>query len=265
MISLSEINLYPVKSLAGISLQQGQLDEFGLAGDRRWMAVKPNGHFITQRTRAQMALIQPSLNGNELRLHHPELGECSVPPATDDSKRIEVKVWDDLVEARHINSNVDKWLSRAVGEECHLVWFPSNSLRQCDLSYAQQGDRVGFADSFPLLLISVASLGDLNQRLADPVPMKRFRPNLVVSGCGAFAEDAWRKIRIGDSGFRVVKPCSRCVITTVDPETGKRAGAEPLATLSRFRKEGSKVLFGQNLIHDDRGLLTIGDTVEVVL
>ncbi len=265
MIRLSEINIYPVKSLAGISLQQGQLDEFGLAGDRRWMVVKPNGHFITQRTRAQMALIQPSLDDNGMRLQHPELGECRVPPATADSKRIEVKVWDDLVDARHLDHDVDNWLSRAVGEACHLVWFPSESMRQCNLSYAQQGDRVGFADGFPLLLISVASLGDLNQRLAEPVPMKRFRPNLVVSGCGAFAEDAWRKIRIGDSGFRVVKPCSRCVITTVDPETGKRAGAEPLATLSRYRKEGSKVLFGQNLVHDDRGLLTIGDTVEVVL
>ena len=264
MMTLSGLNIYPVKSLAGISVSESMLDRFGLAYDRRWMVVKPNGHFITQRTRSQMALIHTFLDDEGLLLSHPELGECRVPAVGESSPAIRVQVWDDLVDALHVSKSVDAWLSRAVGETCHLVWFPENEQRQCDESYANKGDMTGFTDGFPLLLISQASLDDLNSRLKKPVEMRRFRPNLVVDGCEPFAEDKWKKVRIGDASFRVVKPCSRCVLTTVDPETGQRSGAEPLQTLAGYRKQGSKVFFGQNLVHDDRVKLKLGDQLEVL-
>jgi uncharacterized protein YcbX len=137
-------------------------------------------------------------------------------------------------------------------------------VRRLDLDYARPQDQTGFADGFPFLLISEASLADLNRRIGRTLPMQRFRPNLVVRGCAPYAEDHWRRIRIGGVGFRLVKPCSRCIIPSIDPATGERDGSEPLATLSRYRQTGNKVYFGQNLIHDGPGRLAVGDRVVVL-
>jgi uncharacterized protein YcbX len=143
------------------------------------------------------------------------------------------------------------------------VFIEDDEVRQLDLEYANPGERTGFSDGFPLLLISAASLQDLNSRLAAPLPMKCFRPNLVVAGCSAYAEDEWRELSINSMRFIVVKPCSRCVMTSVDQESGKKTGKEPLKTLASYRRQGNKVMFGQNVIHRDRGTVRVGDVVAV--
>lgn len=273
---LSELYLYPVKSLAGIQVQAWELDAFGLRFDRRWMVVTPQGRFMTQREFPQMARIRPELKGidappssaypmplkPDLRLHHPELGQFQVPPVDPDRLRVQVTVWHDRVEAVPVGESADEWVSGAIGVSCRLVFFPDDVLRQVDRTYARSGERTAFSDGFPLLLIGQGSLDDLNRRLGEknlsPLPMRRFRPNLVVAGAPPYAEDGWRRIAVGGIPMRVVKPCSRCAITTVDPETGRFAGKEPLATLAAYRKRGDKVYFGQNVIHEGRGRLQTG-------
>lgn len=265
MVQLTELYIYPVKSMAGIRLQKSKVDALGLQYDRRWMVVTPKGHFMTQRMHPQMALIQPRIDADgHLTLHHPEHDDLRVPGITDDSPRKSVRVWEDYVEAVSLGDAVDAWVSAAIEEDCHLVYFADDVHRQCDLRYAKAGDKTGFADGFPLLLIGEGSLNDLNARLEEPVEMRRFRPNVVVSSQSAFAEDEWHRIQIGDMTFRVVKPCSRCKITTVDPDTGQRTGADPLKTLSSYRKQGNAVMFGQNVIQDGQGELEIGMAVTIL-
>ncbi len=265
---LSEIWLYPVKSFGGIRVDRWRVDEFGLHMDRRWMVVDSEGHFMTQREYPQMALIRPTLctgaEGISLALQHPDHGVFEVPSAALDHPRVKVKVWSDRVQASPIGKEVDHWISEAIGVSSRLVWFPDDVMRQVDTRYGQKGDRTAFSDGFPLLLIGQGSLDDLNRRLPQPVPMCRFRPNLVVNGAGPFAEDSWRQIRIGEVSMRVVKPCSRCIITTVDPETGKYTGKEPLRTLASYRRRGNRVYFGQNLIHQVGGELEVGREVKVI-
>ncbi len=262
-LTLTELNIYPVKSLAGIALQRAQLDRTGLRFDRRWMVVDPSGLFMTQRRYPQMAWVQPRLEGDRLILSARGQGEIRLPDQYS-KKTMKVRVWSDWVDGQHVGDDVDTWLSEVLGEACHLVWMPDDRMRQVDLDYAEQGDSTAFADGFPLLLISEASLADLNGRLAEPVSMQRFRPNLVVSGCSAFAEDHWSMIRVAEVDIRVVKPCSRCVLTTVNPATGVKSGPEPLQTLKSYRLQGGKAMFGQNLIPQGSAVLNIGDKVTAV-
>ena len=264
MITVSELTIYPVKSMAGISLQSSQLDSMGLQYDRRWMVVSPEGKFITQRSHPQLALIQPKLNNGQLSMSSFGLDDHIVPAANEDSPSMTVHIWDDVVQAKHLSKETDAWLEQTVGEPCHLVFIVDDEVRQCDTTYAREGDRTGFSDGFPLLLISEASLDDINNKLDNPVPMKRFRPNLVVTGCEAFAEDSWKEIQVNNVTFHIIKPCSRCIITTVNPDTGIVSGTEPLKTLSEYRKRENKVMFGQNLVHDNSGELSVGDSVKLI-
>jgi len=261
MITLTEINIYPVKSMAGIALQSSAIDAMGLQYDRRWMVVSPQGKFITQRSHPQMALIQPSLNKGQLTLSSFGLEDHIVPLANSKSAYKSVQVWRDTVRARHLSDTTDHWLKHTIGEDCHLVYIDDQEMRQCDLTYAKQGDRTGFADGFPLLLISRASLDNLNSKLKKPVTMQRFRPNLVVSGCDAFAEDCWTSMQINSLSFKIVKPCSRCVITTVDPKLGLVTTSEPLQTLASYRKRDNKIYFGQNIIHQNTGNVSLGENI----
>lgn len=263
MIKLSEITLYPVKSMAGITLESSAIDAMGLQYDRRWMVVSPAGKFITQRSHPQMALIQPHLHQGQLRLSSFGLADHLVPVATPQSPYKTVQVWKDTVQAQHLSTATDRWLAQTLGEPCHLVYINDQEVRQCDLNYAKAGDRTGFADGFPLLLIAQASLDDLNEKLNQPVSMQRFRPNLVVSGCKAFAEDTWDSMRINAIEFQLVKPCSRCVITTVDPKLGFISNPEPLQTLATYRQQGNSIYFGQNVIHQNKGNIHLGDIVHI--
>ncbi|MDX1344258.1 MAG: MOSC domain-containing protein [Sedimenticolaceae bacterium] len=262
-IRLSQLYIYPVKSMAGIPLETGELDAMGLKHDRRWMLVDRDGRFMTQRTHPHMVLIRPAILDDRLVLTNSKGELHEVPGIEQAEERIPVQVWKDQVRAHRLSSATDAWLSREIGEPCRLVQIADDEIRQCDLAYAKEGDRTGFSDGFPLLLLSEGSLGQLNNRLRNPVAMIRFRPNLVVSGCEAHAEDNWREIRIGDIGFRLVKPCSRCPIPTVNPLTGKKEGPEPLKTLMSYRRRDNKVWFGQNLVHEGRGLLRINMPVTI--
>jgi len=253
-LTLSSMTIYPVKSMAGIAVTQSVLDKTGLRYDRRWMLVDANGTFITQRTHPKMVLIQPKMSAvGQLSLRY-QHDEQLVPLTDSSSPRRAVNVWQDTVIAEQCSATINQWLSNILQIDCQLVYLPDDSLRRCDPNYAQAQDQTSFADGFPLLLIAEASLNDLNQRLAEPVSMQRFRPNLVVTGCEAYAEDAWQqhnqRLHIGPSVFRVIKPCPRCVVTTVDPQTGIKTGKDPLATLSRYRRQGKQIMFGQNLAHD---------------
>lgn len=258
-LHVSELAIYPVKSLAPIAVQSASVQRFGLEHDRRWMVVDAGGKFLTQRQHPRMCLIQPVVQGGELRLLAKGMPDLAVPCAGGD--RRPVTVWDDQCMALDCGDAAAAWLSRFLAIDCRLVYFPDDEVRAVDTNYARPGDRTAFSDGFPLLLISQASLDDLNSRLDSPVAMTRFRPNLVVRGCEAFAEDTWRALRIGDVSFRIVKPCSRCTIPGIDPATGER-GAEPLRTLADYRRRGDKIYFGQNVIADGLGELRIGMSVE---
>lgn len=261
-IRVSELNIYPVKSLRQISLQKSKLGMFGLENDRRWMVVDDQGMMLTQRQISRMCLIQPSLQENGIKLSVE--GKPDITINIPDSGEVKsVTVWDDECRAYDAGVEAANWLSEFLLRDCRLVYFPDDEFRQVDLQYANQGERTAFSDGFPLLLISQASLDDLNRRLSQPITMNRFRPNLVVSGCDAYAEDQWRKIRIGNINFRIVKPCSRCVIPNIDIETGRR-GNEPAATLVSYRRKDNNIFFGQNVITEGVGELTIDMPVEII-
>jgi uncharacterized protein YcbX len=260
---LSGLYVYPIKSAGGISIGTSDVDERGLRHDRRWMLVDEAGRFISQRRSARMALIRVRLERDGLVVDALGMPSLEVPLQPLAGRLLLARVWDDLVESLTVSDDTDRWFGEFLGVRCRLVYLPDESVRPVDPTYGRPGDRVGLADGFPFLLISEASLSDLNARLEQPVPMNRFRPNLVVRGCEPFAEDGWKLVRIGRITFRVVKPCSRCTITTVDQESAVMV-KEPLRTLVRFRRVGTKVLFGQNLIHDEVGTLSEGDPIEVI-
>ena len=265
-IKLTELNIYPVKSLRQISLLQSLVEPFGLQHDRRWMVVDEQGKMITQRQQSRMCLIQPSLTDKGVSLHAAGMLDLQVTKPVTRTRQL-VTVWEDNCQAYDAGDEAAKWLSDFLSVNCRLVYFPSDEFRQVDLNYAQPGDRTAFSDGFPLLLISQTSLDDLNQRLTlnrqTPITMNRFRPNLVVSGCDAFAEDNWKIIRIGEITFRIVKPCSRCVIPNIDIETAER-GNEPARTLASYRRRDNRIYFGQNAIAENPGKLTIGMPVEII-
>lgn len=262
-ITLSGLYHYPVKSLRGNSLEQALLDERGIQFDRHWMLVDPDGGFITQRETPRMALVTTCLTADGLVLSAPGMADLVIPSEEGPGGILDVRIWGDRCRARLVPGVAGEWLSRFLGRDCRLVYLPRESRRPVDPVYAGSGDQVGFADGFPLLVISEASLEDLNSRLEQPLQMRRFRPNLVIRGCPPYAEDGWRRISIGGVGFRLVKNCSRCAITTIDPESGEK-GREPLRTLSGYRRDGNKVNFGQNAIHDEPGRLELGMPVEIV-
>ncbi len=264
-IKITELTIYPVKSLAGISLQSSELDSMGLKYDRRWMVVAPDGLFLTQRRYPQMALISTSLKEGRLILSMEGKEDYQVPELSADTETMQVKIWKDTVTAQRVGDESDAWLSDALGVDCHFVHIADDEIRQCPLDYAKEGDRTGFADAFPMLVISEASLADLNKKLEakgeDRVTMTRFRPNIVVAGCDAFAEDKWESLSIADIAMRGVTLCRRCILTTVDPLTGERTGKEPLETLGEYRKWDNNVYFGMNIVHDQLGSLKVGDEV----
>jgi len=263
-IRLTEITIYPVKSLAGIALTESVLEPTGLRFDRRWMVVTAQGKFLTQRSQPQMALVHTRMMDEQLILSRQGMPDFAVPPVADNAKPVSVTVWRDTLDAAHVSQSADAWLSEAIGVQCQLVYFTDNMTRAVNPDYSKPGDVTAFADGYPMLLTSQGSLDDLNSRLQQPLPMRRFRPNLVVSGCGPYAEDQWKTILIGEISLRIAKPCSRCATTTVDPDTGMYTGKEPLRTLSTYRRQEGKVLFGQNVIHDTCGRLKIGDLLTVI-
>jgi len=270
MLQLSEIWIYPVKSLGGIALKEAKVTVRGLENDRRWLLVDENGLFLTQREHPELALFQPEIDSDFLKITHKgqQSEALKVNMATDYSKqkaKVKVQIWEDEVETYEVSAEANIWFSERLGFVSRLVYMPEESHRKVDPDYAVSADNeTAFSDGFPFLLIGQASLDDLNSRLKNPVPIRRFRPNFVFIGAEAYEEEKWREFTIGSLPFYGVKPCSRCIMTTVNPELGTFYGKEPLYTLSKYRKVGNKVLFGQNVIAQQEGSLSVGDIVEVL-
>lgn len=289
MPSLASLHLYPVKSMYRLSPPSADVQPWGLAGDRRWMLVDAGGTALTQRDEPSIGQFRPvpSADGSSISLTAPDGGvrTVPVPSAAAGAPGATVTVWGTDFPALEADKGTSAWLAERLPEklgEVRLVHLdrPAES-RPIDPEHAEPGETVSMADGYPLLLTTTASLDALNALLAadhpdDPVrgaalPMERFRPNLVVAGTEPWAEDGWRRIRVGGLEFRVVKPCGRCVVTTTDQESGERRGPEPLRALGRHRRFGQKLVFGQNLIPvrpaadaEVLGTLTVGDGVEVL-
>ncbi|MBX9687428.1 MAG: MOSC domain-containing protein [Candidatus Obscuribacterales bacterium] len=263
MIQISELNTYPLKSARGISLQEAFVDHCGIKHDRSFLLVDKNGLAITQRDYARLALVSPQILDEERVLFRaPEMPELIVT-RTFSAPNFSAKVWNDQIDVSEQSEEASVWFSRFLDFESRLVCMAKNARRPVDPDYATGEQELAFADGFPFLLITQKSLDDLNSRLEVPVPMNRFRPNIVLSGAEPFAEDKWKKIRISGIEFDLVKPCARCVMITIDQDFALLA-KEPMRTLSTYRKVGNKVLFGQNLVHHSSGKLSIGQTVEIL-
>ena len=260
-VVISDLTVYPVKSCRGINQTSAQVEAFGLQHDRRWMVVDEDGIMLTQRKLTRLCLIQPELNQTGLRLIHKGMADLvlTIPVLKETCS---VKVWDDSCQALDAGEAAAEWLSHILETKCRLVYFPDSEFRQVDLNFANKGEKTAFSDGFPLLLISEESLSDLNQRLHSPISMNRFRPNIVVKGVEAFAEDKWKIIRINNITYRIVKPCSRCVIPSINIETAERE-IEPTKTLVNYRKQNNKIYFGQNVIAEETGIIETGMQVEI--
>jgi len=292
---ISEINIYPIKSLKGISVETATVEERGLRHDRRWMLTDADGMFMTQREFPRMATMSVWFeDADGLGVAADAFGDVFVPFVPDSEKRQQVTIWDSVCEGRVYGAALNEWFSDVLGTNCQLVYMPDDSRRNVSERYNKHDDVVSFADGYPLLVIGEASLDDLNERIlgtdgsvrapADmsvrtPLAMNRFRPNIVVAGSEAYAEDHWSQIRVGEATFRATKPCERCVITTVDQATGEFDGKDPLKTLAAYRRakdvipdlyesigmNGNAVLFGQNLIGETFGsTIAVGDDIQLI-
>ncbi|TJZ44070.1 MOSC domain-containing protein [Streptomyces piniterrae] len=269
--ALQSIHLYPVKSIAGSGPGEAVVEPWGLAGDRRWLVVDGDRRMLTQRPQPKLALAAAEqLAGGGLRLTAPGMPPLTVEvPAPGET--VPVEVWKDKVEAVPAGRAAHDWFRGYLGVEAELVYLDAPEMRRpVDPVYSRPGDTVSFADGFPLLLTTTSSLDALNSLIAQgdhadegPLPMNRFRPNVVVDGTAPWAEDEWRSVRVGEVVFDVAKPCSRCVVTTTDQRSAER-GKEPLRTLARHRRFGDRLVFGQNLIPRGVGTIRVGDPFEIL-
>jgi len=228
------------------------------------MAVKSDGSFLTQRIHPQMALVKTRIADGQLIMDCFGMDPHTVAPTVADMDRLNVEVWGDKVDALDVGDATAEWLSQAIGEPCRLVAFSVSAFRQCNPALSKPGDHTKFADAFPLLVVSEASLQDLNSRLLEPVTMDRFRPNIVVSGCEAYAEDRWTSISINGIPLRVVDACARCSVPTINPVNGTISGPEPIHTLSTYRQRHGEIYFGVNVTPDGEGNISLGDEVTVL-
>lgn len=257
---LTQIWIYPIKSLGGISLSTAKVMGKGLQYDRRWMLVDETGKSMTQRVYPKMALFKLSLNGKQLIVRYNQNEIIVHIDKQHLSNPLQVKIWDDTVIAYEVDLEYSQWFSEKLGISCKLVFFPEENSRPVNPKYNVNAEHVSLADAYPFLIIGQSSLNDLNARLKEPVPINRFRPNFVFEGGQPYEEDMWRNFSIGKTWFVGVKLCDRCVLTTVDQDTGEK-GVEPLKTLSSYRQWDNKVYFGKNLVTLQDGTLNVGDII----
>lgn len=264
-MKLTEINIYPVKSLKGISLTEAKVEGRGLQYDRRWMLTNSDGKFWTQRELPKMATIETRITDNGLQLAADGHGSINVGFGPEGGEELTVEIWNDSPPALRYTNGVNDWLAKVLDADCQLVYMADDHRREVDPAYAVDKDIVSFADGYPFLVISEETLGFLNQKLDGPLPMNRFRPNLVVAGAEVHGEHNWRKFAVGESVFYGVKPCKRCVMTTIDQQSGEFTGKEPLKTLATYRSVPGGVIFGENLLAENPGgVIRVGDEVTVI-
>ena len=276
---ISKINIFPIKSLGGISLENAIVEDRGLQYDRRYLLVDEDGKFLTQREYSKMALIDVSINKDYLEVGIKGFETLRISKEFENAEKTNVQIWSSFCDALIADEKTNQWFSEVLNFNCRLVQMPVSTHRQINETFNKGNEVVSFADGYPILIISESSLADLNSKLESSIPMNRFRPNIVVSDAEAFAEDSWKKIKIGNTVFRSTKPCARCVVTTIDQETGVSDVKEPLKTLATYRKSfdvfpdsfehfglvKNDVLFGQNLVAENFGEgIKTGDKIEVL-
>lgn len=262
---ITSLFYYPVKSLGGIAAKSAMAGERGFQHDRRWMIVDESDNPITQRERPQMSLLRVKLLAGGIEIFDRQRPSDRIFAADGDVREIiQTTIWGDSCRAERFTSpELSSWLSEKVGQKCGLAYAPEDMTRLVDQRYSPIEVNTAFSDGFPYLLANTASLAELNRRAGQDFEMERFRPNIVVEGDAPFQEDQWKKIRIGSVVFHLAKPCARCVITTIDPSTGKK-GAEPLKTLATFRRQENRLLFAQNMVAENTGEIKVGDWLEVL-
>lgn len=260
-MQVHSLYVYPVKSLAGIQVSSFHMDDFGPTGDRRWMIIDADRQFVTQRNNPELARIGTRLEERQVMVNIPGEGEFSLVAGDEECR---VRVWRDWAKAVYGASDASEALSRYCGEAFRFVFMPDETFRRVDASRVTEYRRVSFADGFPFLITNLASLEELNSRLDTPVEMRRFRPNIVVEGATPWEEDEWTTLLINGTAFSLVKPCSRCVMTTVDPDRGTKApDLQPLRELGTYRRTADGVIFGMNAIHESSGEIRVASPVTI--
>lgn len=264
MLTVSELFIYPIKSVGGKSVDAAKVITTGFQHDRCWMLIDEHNRFISQREIPGLALLEAGTTDHGIEVKHKH-GAASFTFAFDELKQqwIDVTIWDDACMAQLVSDKADAWFSEILNTACKLVYMPETTKRKVDPRYAFNSETTTFSDGFPLLMLSQSSLDDLNSRLTELLPIDRFRPNIVFTGGAAFEEDLLEHFIINGIGFSAVKPCARCSITTTNQQTAERS-KEPLATLSTYRKKNNNIYFGQNLLHRGTGIISIGDSIEVI-
>jgi len=261
-LRLSEIWIYPIKSLGGVRLSSAKVMPKGLRYDRRWMLIDQEGNFITQRVHSAMAFFKLSFVDDQFTINY-KGDQIQLPVNAPVSATPNVAtIWDDTIEVFEVLGEYSQWFSKRLGIPCRLVYFPETNPRAVDENFKIMDDHVSLADAFPFLIIGQRSLDALNKKLKNPIPMNRFRPNFVFDGGEPFEEDNWRNFVIGRNRFVGVKPCGRCTLTTVNQDTAEKS-PEPLATLATFRKTNNKIYFGQNLLAIDSYEIQEGERIEL--
>jgi uncharacterized protein YcbX len=259
-VRVTELWVYPIKSCRGVPVESVRVLARGFAEDRRYMLVDGDGVFLSQRTEPRLALVSTRIEPDAIEVTTAGAGTLRIPLVPPDGPRVLVEIWGHRGHATEA-TEASAWFSDFLGRSCRLVGMPDEVERPAG-SKATPGTLIQYADAYPVLLVGQASLDALNARLATPVGMNRFRPNVVVDAPEPHAEDRWRRAELGSVPFDAVKPCDRCSVPGVDPETG-RPGKEPLRTLATYRREEGKVWFGMNLVHRDVGAIAVGDAVVV--
>lgn len=264
MLIVSELYIYPIKSLGGIPLSSATLTDRGFQYDRRWMLVDENNCFFTQREFPEMALLHVEVKHDGLRVYHKNNIETSIiiPFASEVNETATVKIWSNECEAQFVSNSIDEWFSEMLSFKCRLVYMPDTTKRLVNEKYALNKEITSFSDSHPILIIGQSSLDDLNSRLAETLPINRFRPNIVFTGGEAFEEDLMEHFIINDINFYGVKLCIRCMITTINQDNAV-AAKEPLRTLATYRMKDNNIFFGQNLLHHGEGTVSVGDKIDL--
>jgi uncharacterized protein YcbX len=264
MLQISQLFIYPIKSLGGIALNTAEVTDRGLKYDRRWMLIDDNNRFISQREFAKMALLQVDIEADGLRVTYtPDQSAVLIPFNPQTNTIIKATVWDDNCEGTLVNPEIDAWFTQTLGMNARLIYMADTSLRAVDPRYAKRQEVTSFADAYPFLLIGQASLDELNTRLQNQIKMDRFRPNIVFTGGEPYAEDVMPHIKINNIDFYGVKRCARCVMITIDQQNATK-NAEPMKILAGYRAQNNKIYFGQNLLHQGSGNINVGDRLQVL-
>jgi uncharacterized protein len=265
MLQVSHLFIYPIKSLGGIAMQTAEITNTGFKHDRRWMLVDDQYMFLTQRNHPQMALLQTGENKDGIYVFHKQnpLHSVLLPPVNEYSKKVSVTVWDDVCAALEADEEINTWFSDMLHISCKLVYMPDDTKRLVDKKYAANDEITSFSDGYPILMIGQSSLDNLNEKLKEALPMNRFRPNIVFTGGYAHIEDEMAVFEINALHFSGVKPCARCVMTTINQQTAE-SGKEPLKTLAGYRMKNNKIYFGQNVLQQLNGFINIGDEIRIL-